>query len=103
MIVRLLIELTRLALPRFVNSRVKPLRRKFPTLNHEFPRPFDRLLFEVIAEAPVAEHLEKGVVISVESDVFEIVVLAASSNAFLRVGDARRIPRRFLLAKKNRH
>ena len=35
-------------------------------------------------------------VIGVEADVFEVVVLAAGANAFLRVGHARRIPRRLL-------
>ena len=92
MIVRFLVELARLAGPGLVNRRVKPLRRKFPALDQQFPRPFDRFLLEIIAKAPVAEHLEKRVVIGVESDVFEIVVFAAGANAFLRVGDARRIP-----------
>ena len=78
-------------------------RRKFPALDHQLPRPLDRFLLEVIAEAPVAEHLEKRVVIRVESDVVEIVMLAAGADAFLRVGDARRIPRRLLLPEKNRH
>jgi len=43
------------------------------------------------------------VVISVESDIFEIVVLPARADAFLRIGHARRFPWRFLLSKKNRH
>src|SRR5205085_4709686 len=74
MLVCLLVELAWLARPGFVNGRVKPLRRKFPPLNHQFPCPFDRFLLEIIAEAPVAEHLEKGVVIRVEPYIFEIVV-----------------------------
>ena len=41
--------------------------------------------------------------IGVESDIFEIVVFAAGPNAFLGIGHARRIPRRFLLTKKNWH
>ncbi len=103
MIVRFLIELARLARTRFVNGRVKSLRRKFPTIDHQFPRPLDRFLLEIIAEAPVAEHLEKRVVIGVEADVLEVVMLAAGANAFLRVGHARRIPRGLLLPQKNRH
>ena len=102
MIVRFLVELARLARPRLVNRRVKPLRRKFPALDHQLPRPLDRFLLEVIAEAPVAEHLEERVVIRVEPDIIEIVMFAAGANAFLRVGDARRIPRRLLLPEKNR-
>jgi len=37
-------------------------------------------------EGPVAEHLEKGVVVGVETDVLEVVVLAAGANALLGVG-----------------
>ena len=102
-IVRFLIELARLVRPGFVNGGVKALRRKTPAPNDQFPRPFDRFFFEIIAEAPVAEHFEKCVVIGVEADVFEIVVFATGANAFLRVGDARRIPRRFLLTEEDRH
>src|ERR1043166_7695382 len=102
MIERLLIELAWIADAGFVNGRVKPLRGKFPAIDHELPRPFDRFLFEIIAKAPVAEHFEKSVVISVEPDVFEVVVFPAGANALLRIGDARRLPRRLLLAEKNR-
>ena len=41
--------------------------------------------------------------ICVESDVFEVVMFPSGANAFLRVGDARRIPRRFFLTEKNGH
>ena len=87
---------------RRINRRVKPRRRKFPFLDDQFPRPFDGLLFEIIAEAPVAEHLEKRVVIGVEADVFEVVVLAAGADALLGVGGAARRVRTFCLAEKNR-
>src|SRR6266496_5996773 len=103
MIVRFLVELRGLARTGFVNGGVKTLRRKFPALDHEFPRPFDRFLLEIITEAPIAEHLKKGVMICVESDVFEVVVFPSGTDAFLGIGDARRIPRRFLLPEKNGH
>ena len=41
--------------------------------------------------------------IRVESDILEIVMFSAGANALLRVGHARRIPLRFLLAEKDRH
>ena len=82
------------------STGVKTLRRKFPAFNREFPRPLDRFLLEIIAEAPIAEHLEKGVVISVEPDVFEVVMFPSGANAFLRVGHARRLPRRLLWPRK---
>ncbi len=46
------------------------------------------LALEVVAERPVSEHLEERVVIGVETDVVEVVVLAAGADAFLRIGRA---------------
>jgi hypothetical protein len=46
----------------------------------------DGFLLEVVAEGPVAEHLEERVVIGVEADVVEVVVLAAGADALLGVG-----------------
>jgi hypothetical protein len=51
-------------------------------------RPQDRLLLEVVAEAPAAEHLEEGVVVRVHTNVLEVIVLAARADAPLRVGGA---------------
>ena len=48
-------------------------------------RPQDRLLLEVVAEAPAAEHLEEGVVVRVHADVLKVVVLSASADALLGV------------------
>ena len=103
MIVRFLIKLARIAGSGFVNGGVKSLRRKFPAIDDEFPGPLDRFLPEIIAEAPIAEHLEKRVVIGVEPDVIKIVVFAAGTDAFLRVYGTRWLPRRLLLPQENRH
>ena len=46
-------------------------------LGEELPRERDRLFFEVVAEAEVAEHLEERVVARGDADVLEVVVLAA--------------------------
>ena len=102
MIVGFLVELARFACSRPINGRVKPLRRKFPASDYQLPRPFDRFAFKVIAKAPIAEHLEKSVVIRVEPDVLEVVVFTSRANAFLRVGDPRRVPRRLSFAQKDR-
>src|SRR5262249_12458081 len=103
MIVCFLVELARLAGARLVNRRVKPLRRKIPPVDEQFPRPLDRFLFEIITKTPVAKHLEKRVVVGVEPDVFQVVMLSACTNAFLRIGYARRNPWRFLLSQEDRH
>ena len=102
-VVRLLVEIGGFVRARLIDGRVKALGRKFPAPNDQLPGPFDRLLLEVIAEAPVAQHLEKRVVIGVEPDVVEVVMLASGADAFLGVGGARRIEGRPLLAEENRH
>src|SRR5437870_2834796 len=58
---------------------------QLPHVGEQFPRPRDRFLFEIIAERPVAEHLEESVVVGVLADVVEVVVLAARPDAFLGV------------------
>ena len=55
-------------------------------LRQELPGPVDGLRLEIVAEAPVAEHLEHRVVVGIVSDFLEVVVLAADPQAFLRVG-----------------
>ena len=47
-----------------------------------------------LAEGPVAEHLEEGVVVNIFADVVEVVVLAAGTDALLRVGRARELRQR---------
>ena len=53
-----------------------------------FPRPGNGFFLEIIAERPVAQHFEHGVVIGVLTHFFEVVVLAGHAQAFLRVGHA---------------
>ncbi len=77
--------------------------REFPDFGHQFPRPFDGFFFEIIAETPVAEHLEKRVVIRIQPDILQIIMLAARADALLGIGGAGRIERALLLAEKNRH
>ena len=57
-------------------------------LGEKLEAPADRLLLEVVAEGPIAQHLEEGVVIGVLANILEIVVLAAGANALLRVDGA---------------
>ena len=84
-VVRFLVDSARLVGSGSGKPSRRGVRREAPALNDQLPRPFDRFLFEIIAEAPVAEHLEKGVVVGVESDIFEVVMLAAGANALLGV------------------
>jgi hypothetical protein len=67
----------------FVEWEVEPFLRC-----DQFPGVGDGVLFEIIAEGKIAEHLKKGVMAIGEADVFEIVVLAAGADAFLAGGCA---------------
>ena len=55
----------------------------------QFPRPRNRVLLEVIAKRPVAEHLEHRVVIGVDTYLLQVVVLTAHTQTLLRIGYAR--------------
>mmetsp|Transcript_79385 Transcript_79385/g.230479 ORF Transcript_79385/g.230479 Transcript_79385/m.230479 type:complete len:459 (-) Transcript_79385:73-1449(-) len=57
-------------------------------LREQLPRPLDGLGLEVVPEGPVAKHLKEGVVVHVLADVLQVVVLAARTDALLRVGGA---------------
>ncbi len=61
------------------------LARDAEILGQELPRPVDRLALEVVAEAPVAEHLEEGVMARRAAHLLEVVVLAGHSQAALVV------------------
>ena len=69
-----------------VRRGAQPLAGDPQVPGQEIPGEMDRLALEVVAEAPVAEHLEEGVVVGVLADVVEVVVLAAGADALLRVG-----------------
>ena len=55
------------------------------SIGQELPGPVDRLALEVVAEAPVAEHLEEGVVAGGPPDLLEVVVLAGHAQDALVV------------------
>src|SRR5579862_1757761 len=85
---RFVVALQVLILIALEHCRVQTALVHTPNFRQQLPRPADRLFLEVIAEAPIAEHLEKRVVIDILAHVVEIVVLAAGANALLRVGRA---------------
>ena len=57
--------------------------RQFVDFGQQLPGPLQRLAFEVVAKAPVAQHLEKSVVTRGVADVFQVVVFAAGTQASL--------------------
>ena len=67
-------------------------------LRQQLPGPGNGVGFEVVAERPVAQHLEHGVVVGVVADFLQIVVLAAHAQALLGIGNA--LVGRGLIAQK---
>src|SRR5215207_6623414 len=65
------------------HRRPYSLRVESEALDRELPAPRDRLLLEVVAEAPVAEHLEEGQVAARVADLFDV----GGPEAALDVGD----------------
>ena len=59
---------------------------KLPDLGQQLPRPGDGLLLEVVAEGPVAQHLEERVVAGGIPHRIQVVVLAAGPQAALDIG-----------------
>ena len=57
------------------------LGRDAQVAGQEVPGEMDRLALEVVAEAPVAEHLEERVVARRPADLLEVVVLAGDAQA----------------------
>ena len=54
-------------------------------IHNVLPSPRNRLFLEVVTKRPVAQHLEHRVVVGVMSHLFEVVVLAAHTEALLRI------------------
>ena len=63
----------------------QPVRRDPELAGQQVPREMDRLALEVVAERPVAEHLEERVVARRAADLLEVVVLAGDAQAALVV------------------
>ena len=82
---RLSIRLESVRLVAFKVGGVESILVDAPYFGQQLPRPLDGLFFEIVAERPVPQHLEKRVVIGILPDVVEIVVLTAGPNALLRV------------------
>ena len=86
---RLLVHRRPVLLAALEHRRVQQAGIDFIDFRQELPGPVDGLVLEVVAETPVAQHLEHRVVVGVVSHLFEVVVLAAHSQTLLRIGRTR--------------
>ena len=88
-VVSLLVERHAVLLRTFEHRGVHPLGGQSVDAVEQFPGPLDRLLLEVIAVGPVAQHLEHRMVVGVVADLLQVVVLARNAQTFLRIGRTR--------------
>ena len=77
----------------------EPLLGQTEAFGQQAPGERDRIALEVVAEAEVAQHLEKRVMPGRVADVFQIVVLATGPDAFL--GRDRALIRPLVKAEKD--
>ena len=71
-----------------VHGREQAFLRELPNFGQEFPSPSNGFFLVVVAKAPVAEHLEEGVVVVVAAHHVEVVVLTGHAEALLAVACA---------------
>ena len=71
-----------------VDRDQQALGRQFVDLRQQLPTPVQRLALEIVAKAPVAQHLKKGVVARGVAHVFQVVVLATGAQTGLHRGSA---------------
>ena len=62
---------------------IEILRIQLEHINQILPSHIDSTLLEVVAETPVAQHLEHGVVVGVVTNLLQVVMLSANTQALL--------------------
>ena len=83
--IRLAVERHTVLLASFEYRRIEPVFGQPVHLRQQPPRPLDSLFLEIVAERPVAEHLEHGVMIGIMPHFIEVVVLARYAKTLLRI------------------
>ena len=68
---------------------VQALFGQTPNIGQQLPGPGDGLFLVIVAERPVAEHFEKGMMAVIAAHVLEVVVLTGHAHTFLRIHGAR--------------
>ena len=85
---RLVVALEVLLFGAFEDSDVEVFGVEMQYIHEIFPCHVNGAFLEVIAETPVAQHFEHGVVVGVMTHLFQVVVLAAYAQTLLGVGAA---------------
>ena len=66
----------------------QPVSGQFPLFGEQCPRVQDCLLFEIISKREIPEHFKECVMPRSIADIVEIIMLTASTDAFLGAGRA---------------
>ncbi len=85
----------------FIAAEYRSVEAVFGDAEHvveQLPRPGNGFVFEIVADAPVAQHFKHGMVGTVVAYIFEVIVFARHAHTLLRVRNARIIRR--LVAEK---
>ena len=72
----------------FEHRNIEVLRIKMQHIYKIFPRIVYGLALKIVAKAPIAQHLEHGVMVGIVANFFQIVMLSAYAKTLLRVGSA---------------
>ena len=94
-VVGFLVKVSRITRFRGIDRCVEAVSGKTPALDDKFPCPLNGFLFKIVTEGPVPQHLEKGVVVGIITNILKVVVLAAGPYALLSIGRARGAVRSF--------
>ena len=76
----------------FEDRSPEPVFGQPPYLGQQLPGPGDGFLLVIIAERPIAQHLEEGVVVGIVPYVLQIVMLAGDPQALLGIYSPRVFP-----------
>src|SRR5690606_2263591 len=69
------------------NRHIETLSGQFIFVGEQFPRPGNRLLFELITERPVPQHFKHRVMVGIDPYFLEVVVFTAYPETLLRIRD----------------
>mmetsp|Transcript_136892 Transcript_136892/g.425291 ORF Transcript_136892/g.425291 Transcript_136892/m.425291 type:complete len:213 (+) Transcript_136892:2805-3443(+) len=71
-----------------VVGRIQAGRVNLVDLGQQLPSPADGLLLEVIAEGPVPQHLEEGMMVHILAHILQVIVLPTRTDALLGIHGA---------------
>src|SRR5450432_1799998 len=67
-------------------GNVNPVHRNLEDFCQQFPAPGNGFLFKIIAKTPIAEHFKHRMMVGIHTHFFQVVMLPAYPQTFLRIG-----------------